>query len=102
VRVALIEAGGPDSAPEIHIPVVAGRLFKSAFDWDLVSEPEPGLDDRRVYLPRGKVLGGSSSINAMVYIRGNPADYEEWAAMGAEGWGYQGSTHEGHPSAPGR
>ena len=88
VKVALLEAGGPDTAPEIHIPVAFPALFKSSLDWDLLGEPEPGLDGRRLYLPRGKVLGGSSSINAMIYIRGNRADYDEWAAMGADGWGY--------------
>jgi choline dehydrogenase-like flavoprotein len=58
-------------------------------DWDLVSEPEPGLDGRRNYLPRGRVLGGSSSLNAMIYIRGNKLDYDEWASDGCEGWGYE-------------
>src|SRR5207245_2806960 len=57
--------------------------------WDLVSEPEPGLDGRRNYLPRGRMLGGSSSMNAMIYIRGNRVDYDEWAAMGLAGWGYE-------------
>ncbi len=88
VTVALIEAGGPDTAQEIHIPVAFGQLFKSEFDWDLDTEPEPELNGRRAYLPRGKMLGGSSSMNAMIYIRGNRADYDEWAANGATGWGY--------------
>jgi choline dehydrogenase-like flavoprotein len=57
-------------------------------DWDLFGEPEPGLGGKRLYMPRGRVLGGSGSINAMIYIRGNPADYDEWAAMGFEGWAY--------------
>jgi len=89
VRVALLEAGGVDSDDEIHIPAAFGALFKGRHDWDMVSEPEPGLGGRRAYLPRAKVLGGCSSMNAMVYIRGNRADYDEWAAMGAEGWGYE-------------
>ncbi len=63
-------------------------LFKSGVDWDLYGEPEPGLDGRGMYLPRGKVLGGTSSINAMIYIRGNRVDYDDWAAGGAEGWSY--------------
>ncbi|MET7701815.1 GMC family oxidoreductase N-terminal domain-containing protein [Streptomyces sp. NPDC005485] len=88
VSVALIEAGGPDTAQEIHVPAAFGQLFKSALDWDLDSEPEPGLGGRRAYLPRGKVLGGCSSTNAMIYIRGNRADYDGWAAAGATGWSY--------------
>ncbi|MFE2263607.1 GMC family oxidoreductase [Streptomyces griseosporeus] len=88
VRVALIEAGGPDTAQEIHVPAAFPQLFKSALDWDLDSEPEPGIGDRRTYLPRGRVFGGCSSINAMIYIRGNRADYDGWAAAGADGWSY--------------
>ena len=87
--VALIEAGREDTAPEIHIPTAFPTLFKTAWDWDFDSECEPGLCGRRVYLPRGRMLGGSSSMNAMVYIRGNANDYDEWAAAGASGWGYQ-------------
>ena len=88
VRVALLEAGGPDTRPEIAMPIAFPMLLKSSVDWDLYGEQEPGLGGRRLYLPRGKVLGGSSSINAMIYIRGNRADFDEWAADGAEGWGY--------------
>jgi choline dehydrogenase len=88
VTVALIEAGGPDTADEIHIPVAFSQLFKGPYDWDLDSEPEPGLAGRRAYLPRGKVFGGCSSMNAMVYIRGNRVDYDTWAAAGATGWSY--------------
>jgi choline dehydrogenase-like flavoprotein len=88
VTVALVEAGGPDTAQEVHIPVAFGALFKGALDWDLDSEPEPGLGGRRCYLPRGKVFGGSSSMNAMIYMRGNRVDYDGWAAAGAAGWGY--------------
>jgi choline dehydrogenase len=80
VRVTLVEAGGPDTAPEIHVPAAFGKLFQSRWDWDYLTDPEPGLDSRRRYLPRGKMLGGSSSMNAMIYIRGNPADYDRWAA----------------------
>ncbi|HTX45104.1 MAG TPA: GMC family oxidoreductase N-terminal domain-containing protein [Solirubrobacteraceae bacterium] len=84
-RVALLEAGGEDSQPEIHIPAAFPALFKSSFDWDLLGEQEPGLGNRRLYLPRGRMLGGCSSINAMIYIRGNRADYDGW---GIEGWSY--------------
>jgi choline dehydrogenase len=89
VKVAVIEAGPPDDAPEIHMPLAFGPNLTSDWDWALFSEPEPGLDFRRNYLPRGRVLGGSSSLNAMIYIRGNRADYDEWAAMGFDGWGYE-------------
>jgi choline dehydrogenase len=88
VRVALLEAGGQDSRPEIAMPIAFPMLLKSSVDWDLYGEPEPGLGGRRLFLPRGKVLGGSGSINAMIYIRGNRADYDGWAAGGAEGWSY--------------
>jgi choline dehydrogenase-like flavoprotein len=88
VKVALLEAGPPDTANEIHTPAAFPAVFKSSLDWDLLGEQEPGLGGRRLYLPRGRVIGGSSSINAMIYIRGNRADYDEWAAMGFEGWGY--------------
>ncbi len=88
LEVVLIEAGPPDKAQQIHIPVAWPQLFKSRYDWDYASEREPRLDRRRVYLPRGKVLGGSSSINAMAYIRGARADYDGWARDGAKGWAY--------------
>jgi choline dehydrogenase len=88
VRVSLIEAGAPDTALEIHVPAAFGKLFQSKWDWDYMTDPEPGLDARRRYLPRGKTLGGSSSMNAMIYIRGNRADYDDWAATGATGWGW--------------
>jgi choline dehydrogenase-like flavoprotein len=88
VKVALIEAGGADTAEQIHIPVAFGQLFKGRLDWDFTSEQEPGLDGRHAYLPRAKVLGGCSSMNAMIYIRGNRADYDGWAAAGARGWAY--------------
>ncbi|MFI6764598.1 FAD-dependent oxidoreductase [Streptomyces sp. NPDC050355] len=88
VNVALIEAGGPDDAREIHVPAAYGRLFQSQYDWNLWSEPEPGLNGRRLPLTRGLVLGGCSSQNAMIYIRGNRHDYDSYAADGAEGWSY--------------
>ncbi|MBV8430287.1 MAG: GMC family oxidoreductase N-terminal domain-containing protein [Solirubrobacterales bacterium] len=88
VKVCLLEAGPPDTADEIHIPLGQLPLATSKFDWAFVSDPEPGLGYRSRGLPRGRMLGGSSSINAMIYIRGNPADYDAWAAMGFEGWGW--------------
>jgi choline dehydrogenase len=87
-EVVLIEAGPPDKAQQIHTPAAWAQLFKSRHDWDYASEREPALDSRRVYLPRGKMLGGSSSMNAMVYIRGARADYDGWASDGAKGWAY--------------
>ena len=89
VTVALIEAGDSDSAIEIDVPLLFPQLFKTQFDWDFTSEPERGLKQRRIYLPRGKVLGGSSSMNAMVYIRGNPNDFDDWASQGATGWSHR-------------
>jgi choline dehydrogenase len=86
--VALLEAGAQDTQPEIHIPFAFPALFKSSWDWDLLGEQEPGLGNRRLYLPRGRMLGGCSSINAMIYIRGNRVDYDSWAAAGATGWSY--------------
>jgi choline dehydrogenase len=89
VRVALVEAGGPDDAPEIKMPIAFPQLFKTKYDWDFATEPEPRLARRRIYLPRGKTLGGSSAINAMIYIRGNAADFDGWPDEGAPGWSYQ-------------
>src|SRR5207342_1562222 len=88
VKVLLLEAGGPDTAPEIRIPYAFPAVFKSGLDWDLLGEQEPGLNNRRLYLPRGRVIGGSSSINAMIYLRGARADYDDWAADGCAGWSY--------------
>jgi choline dehydrogenase-like flavoprotein len=87
--VALLEAGPPDDLEEILIPARLGLLFKTHVDWDFDSEPEPRLGARRIYLPRGRVLGGSSALNGMVYIRGSRTDFDEWAAMGLDGWGYE-------------
>src|SRR5262245_4307519 len=89
VRVALFEAGPVDDAPQIQIPAFFPQLLKTDIDWDFASEPEPAFEGRRVYMAQGKVLGGCSSINAMVYMRGNRADYDGWAAGGATGWSYQ-------------
>lgn len=86
--VLLLEAGGPDRNPNIHIPARFTELFHSEDDWDYQTIPQPGLNNRRDYVPRGKVFGGSSSMNAMVYQRGHPSDYDGWAARGNEGWAY--------------
>ncbi|MBA2629773.1 MAG: GMC family oxidoreductase N-terminal domain-containing protein, partial [Thermoleophilaceae bacterium] len=88
VRVALVEAGPPDTADEIHMPAAVAALAGSRQDWDYDTLPELACDRRRIYLPRGKTLGGSSSVNAMVYIRGNRADYDAWRDAGNPGWGY--------------
>ncbi len=87
-EVVLIEAGGPGDADDIRIPGCARNLFLSEYDWAFYSEPEPALNGRRVYQPRGRALGGSSAINMMVYMRGSAADYDEWAALGNRGWDY--------------
>ncbi len=89
ISVLLVEAGGPDTKREIHIPAAFVKLYQTAYDWNYQTEPQPHLDDRQLYWPRGKVLGGSSSINAMIYIRGNQQDYNDWAALGNELWGFQ-------------
>jgi choline dehydrogenase-like flavoprotein len=89
VRVAVIEAGPPDSEPVIDVPLAFRQLWESRFDWGLWSEREPGLGERRDLLPRGRVVGGSSSLNCMIYMRGNRLDYDGWAAMGLPGWGFE-------------
>ena len=87
--VLLIEAGGKDCNPLFRLPMLMGRLFHSGiYNWRYHTEPVPTLDGRSLYWPRGKVLGGSSTINGMVYIRGNRHDYDRWAQMGLAGWSY--------------
>src|SRR5579884_2039001 len=88
VKVLLLEAGGRDNRKEIHIPVAFSKLFKSPCDWAYYTEPEPQLSNRTLYWPRGKVLGGSSSMNAMIYMRGHHADYDHWHYLGNHGWSY--------------
>ncbi|HEY6253629.1 MAG TPA: choline dehydrogenase [Candidatus Angelobacter sp.] len=88
VKVLLLEAGGPDSKREIHIPVAFSKLFRTPCDWSFYTEAEPQLENRKLYWPRGKVLGGSSSLNAMIYIRGNRLDYENWCELGNPGWSF--------------
>jgi len=88
-RVLLIEAGGSDRSPKIKIPAAFAQQFRTKLDWDYETEPEPGCDDRRLYVPRGKSLGGSSSMNAMLYVRGCAVDYDGWAADGCAGWSWE-------------
>jgi choline dehydrogenase-like flavoprotein len=88
-RVLLLEAGGRDAHPLIHVPIGLGKMWeRRMFDWGYDTEPEPGLDHRHIEAMRGKVLGGSSSINVMAYVRGHPGDYDRWARQGCPGWSY--------------
>ena len=89
VRVLLLEAGGSDRKMNVRIPVGFAKQFKTDLDWRYVSEPEPSLIGRSIYLPRGRSLGGSSSMNAMVYLRGHRGDFDGWAENGAPGWSYR-------------
>ncbi|OBF38697.1 glucose-methanol-choline oxidoreductase [Mycobacterium sp. ACS1612] len=84
--VVVLEAGPRDKDKFIHIPAGFAKLFRSAMDWDYLTEPQKQLDGREIYWPRGKVLGGSSSMNAMMWVRGFPADYDEWAQYAGEQW----------------
>lgn len=88
-RVLVLEAGGKDNDMNMKIPAGFPKLFKGKNDWDFTTSPQAHLHDRELYLPRGKALGGSSSINAMIYIRGNKADYDEWSSLGNKGWSYE-------------
>jgi choline dehydrogenase-like flavoprotein len=88
VSVLLLEAGPLDTEEAIYVPAAFSKLFRTPLDWDYATEPEPNADNRQIYLPRGRILGGSSSTNAMVYIRGNRIDYDGWAERGLRGWGY--------------
>lgn len=88
-RVLLLEAGRRDSHPWIHIPIGYHKLYTHAgYNWKFESEPVAGLNNRTSYQPRGKMLGGTSSLNGMVYMRGTPADYDGWRQRGCEGWDY--------------
>src|SRR6185312_8624312 len=87
--VVLLEAGGSNRKLEVYLPAAFSRLFKTPVDWAYYTEPEPELGGRRLFWPRGKMLGGSSSMNAMIYIRGVASDYDAWAAAGCHGWGYK-------------
>src|SRR5213080_2642576 len=87
-RVLLLEAGGRAIHPNVAIPAAFANQFRTKLDWDYCTEPEPACDGRSLYIPRGKGLGGSSSMNAMLYVRGRPLDYDLWAAGGCDGWAW--------------
>src|SRR5438552_1907668 len=89
VSVLLLEAGGRDRSLNIKIPAAFPKQFHTKLDWEFATDPEPSVDGRCLYIPRGKALGGSSSMNAMLYVRGRPLDYDTWEAQGAPGWGYR-------------
>ena len=89
--VLLLEAGGPASNPWIHIPLGYAKLYANlSINWCYTTEPEPHLNNRKLFQPRGKVLGGTGAINGMIYMRGQPQDFDNWAAQGCVGWGWDG------------
>ncbi|MEZ4828510.1 MAG: GMC family oxidoreductase N-terminal domain-containing protein [Bacteroidia bacterium] len=88
VKVLMIEAGGKDKSRAIKIPAAFSRTFRTENDWNYSTPPQPGSANRSYYLPRGKVIGGCSSVNAMIYIRGNKHDYDSWEKEGNRGWGF--------------
>ena len=88
-RVLLLEAGGPDTREDLFVPLAWRTLWGTGVDWAYTTVPQPGLGNLPQSWPQGKVLGGSSSINAMVYLRGHRNDFDTWAAQGAKGWGYE-------------
>lgn len=89
-RVLLLEAGPKDRYPWIHIPIgYAKTMFHPVYNWRYYTEPDPGMNGRSIYWPRGRTLGGSSAINGLIYVRGQPEDYEQWAAMGNAGWSWE-------------
>jgi len=88
--VLLLEAGPRDHSPWIHLPIGYGKtMFHPELNWRFETEPEPEMNGRRIYWPRGRCLGGSSSINGLIYVRGQPEDYDHWAALGNRGWGWR-------------
>ena len=89
-RVLLLEAGGPDRSPLIHLPAGYSKLVGPKVSWEYRTTPQANVNNREMHYPQGMTLGGGSSINAMVYIRGNRRDFDRWHALGAEGWSYEG------------
>jgi choline dehydrogenase len=88
-RVLLLEAGGADRSPWLRVPIGYARTFNDPrYNWMYEAQPDPGLNNRRAFWPRGKVLGGSTAINAMLFVRGQPADFDDWRAAGNPGWSY--------------
>ncbi len=90
MSVLALEAGPRDRNKFIHIPAAFSKLFRSEVDWDYLTEPQPQLGGRQIYWPRGKTLGGSSSMNAMMWVPGFPADYDEWGEHAGEDWNWAG------------
>lgn len=88
-KVLLVEAGGKDDSPHVNCPAEYIKLFNSIHDWNIFTVPQENLNRRHLYWPRGKMLGGSSSMNAMIYIRGLPSDYDKWANQGKADWSYK-------------
>lgn len=89
-QVLLLEAGPPDRSPWIHLPIGYGKtMWNPVYNWKFETDPDPNMNGRRIYWPRGKTLGGSSSINGLIYIRGQAEDYDHWAALGNEGWSFE-------------
>ncbi|MEJ7688237.1 MAG: choline dehydrogenase [Variovorax sp.] len=88
-RVLLLEAGPPDNSLWIHLPIGYGKtMWSPTYNWRFETDPDPNMNGRRIYWPRGKTLGGSSSINGLIYIRGQHEDYDHWAALGNPGWSH--------------
>jgi choline dehydrogenase len=88
-KVLLLEAGPPDRSFWIHLPIGYGKtMWSKTYNWCFETDPDPNMNGRRIYWPRGKTLGGSSAINGLIYIRGQREDYDHWAALGNTGWGY--------------
>jgi choline dehydrogenase len=109
VTVCVVEAGPPDTHPFIHVPAAVGAaISRPSLNWRFMTTPQPGLNQRRIPVPRGHVVGGSGSINGMVYFRGQPADFDAWAAAGNPGWGYRdvlpyfirSESNEAFPGSP--
>src|SRR5271154_3071949 len=87
-KVLLLEAGGSDESFFVRMPAGIGKLTGPRYNWGYETAPQPSMKGRRMYWPRGRMLGGSSSVNAMVYMRGQPADYDHWRQLGNAGWSY--------------
>jgi len=94
VEVVALEAGPADKNKFVHIPAGFPKLFRTNLDWDYFTEPQPHLGDRQIYWPRGRMFGGSSSMNAMMWVRGFRADYDEWALLAGEQWGFAAAVEQ--------
>jgi choline dehydrogenase len=102
-QVVVLEAGPRDKDKFIHIPLTwAVKLFRSAVDWDYLTEPQKELNGRQIYWPRGKMLGGSSSMNAQMWVRGFAADYDEWGELAGDQWSFDQVAPTSTASRPGR